>query len=140
MPLHAGVLMLFSGGLPSFRNTLRFLMHCLLKGLYFKDLVLNKDLFGILGPYWVLIYISGSLFSLFWLHSRKECQFSLHVYNNGSGFNCWQILNFTYACALIFIHRRFGSLFWLLRVLIGSLFHKKMGPYWVLISKLGGLY
>ena len=34
------------------------------------------------GPYWVLIYISGSLFSLFWLHSRKECQFSLHVYNN----------------------------------------------------------
>ena len=28
-----------------------------------------------LGPYWVLIYISGSLFSLFWLHLRKECQF-----------------------------------------------------------------
>ena len=56
--------------------------HCLQKGPYFKDLVLNKDLFGILGPYWVLIYISGSLFSLFWLHSREECQFSLHVYNN----------------------------------------------------------
>ena len=51
-------------------------MHCLQKGPYFKDL------FGILGPYWVLIYISGSLFSLFWFHSRKECQFSLHVYNN----------------------------------------------------------
>ena len=94
-----------------------------------KDLVLNKDLFGILGPYWVLIHISGSLFSLFWFHSRKECQFSLHVYNNGSGLNCWQILIFTYAYALIFIHRRFGSLFWLLGVLIGSLFHKKMGPY-----------
>ena len=45
-----------------------------------------------------------------------------------------------YAYALIFIHRRFGSLFWLLGVLIGSLFHKKMGPYWVLISKLGGPY
>ena len=56
------------------------IMHCLQKGPYFKDLVLNKDLFGILGPYWVLIYISGSLFSLFWFHSRKECQFSLHVY------------------------------------------------------------
>ena len=55
-------------------------LHCLQKGPYFKDLVLNKDLFGILGPYWVLIYISGSLFSLFWFHSRKECQFSLHVY------------------------------------------------------------
>ena len=54
--------------------------YCLQKGPYFKDLVLNKDLFGILGPYWVLIYISGSLFSLFWFHSRKECQFSLHVY------------------------------------------------------------
>ena len=52
------------------------------KCLYIKDLVLNKDLFGILGPYWGLIYISGSLFSLFWFHSRKECQFSLHVYNN----------------------------------------------------------
>ena len=48
--------------------------HCPKKGPYFKDLVLNKDLFGILGPYWVLIYISGSLFSLFWLHSRIECQ------------------------------------------------------------------
>ena len=47
--------------------------HCLQKGRYFK-------VFGILGPYWVLIYISGSLFSLFWFHSRKECQFSLHVY------------------------------------------------------------
>ena len=27
------------------------IMHCLQKGPYFKDLVLNKDLFGILGPY-----------------------------------------------------------------------------------------
>ena len=26
-------------------------MQCLQKGPYFKDLVLNKDLFGILGPY-----------------------------------------------------------------------------------------
>ena len=78
-------------------------------------------------PFWVLIYISGSLFSLFWLYSRKECQFSLHVHNNGSGLNCWQILIFTYAYALIFIHRHFGSLFWLLGVLIGSLFHKKNG-------------
>ena len=32
--------------------------------------------------FWVPIYISGSLFSVFWLHSREECQFSLHVYNN----------------------------------------------------------
>ena len=39
--------------------------------LCIKDLVLNKDpFFGILGPYWVLFYISGSLLSLFWFHSR----------------------------------------------------------------------
>ena len=25
--------------------------HCLQRGPYFKDLVLNKDLFGVLGPY-----------------------------------------------------------------------------------------
>ena len=75
--------------------------------------------------FWVLIHISGSLFSFFWFHSRKECQLSLHVYifaGIGSGLHYWQILIFTYAYALIFIHRRFGSLFWLLGVLIGSLF------------------
>ena len=27
------------------------ILHCLQKGPYFKDLVLNKNLFGILGPY-----------------------------------------------------------------------------------------
>ena len=32
----------------------------------------------------------------------------------------------------------FGSLFWLLEVLIGSLFHEKLGPCLVPISKLGG--
>ena len=47
--------------------------HCHLKGPY-------RDLNGVLGPYWVPIYISGSLFSVFWLHSCKEYQFSLHVY------------------------------------------------------------
>ena len=46
---------------------------------------------------------------------------------------CWQILFFSYA--LNFINRCFGSLFWLLGVPIGSLFHKKLGPYWVPISK-----
>ena len=138
-------------------------MHCLQRGPYFKDLVLNKDLFGILGPYWVLIHISGSLFSLFWFNSRKECQFSLHVYEFiinhmrhitcslkpsfahencltfagiESGLHCYQFLIFTYAYALIFIHRCFGSLFWLLRVLISQ----KRGPFWVLIPKVGGPY
>ena len=89
--------------------------------------VLNKDLFGILDPYWILIYISGSIFSLFRLRSRKESLFSLHEYHNGSGLHCWQTLIFTYAYALIFINRRFGSLFWLLG-----------GPYWALISQKNG--
>ena len=43
------------------------------------------------------------------------------------------ILIFTFAYALNFINSRFGSLFWLLEVPIGSLFHKKngslLGPY-----------
>ena len=50
----------------------------------------------------------------------------------GSGLHCWQILIFTYAYALIFIHRCFGSLFWLLGVLFWPLYHKK----WVLIGSL----
>ena len=94
--------------------------HCLQKGPFYKDLVLNKDLFGILGPYWVLIYISGSLFSLFWFHSRKECQFSLPVYNDGLGLNCSLILIFT-------INFHTSSF----KVLIFA----ASGPYWVLISQ-----
>ena len=43
----------------------------------------------------------------------------------GSGLHCYHFFIFTYAYALIFIHRCFGSLFWLLGVLIRSLFHKK---------------
>ena len=102
------------------------LLHCLQKGPYFKDLVLNKDLFGILGPYWVLIYISGSLFSLFWFHSRKECQSSLIFAGIGSGLHSWQILIFTYAYALIIT-----SSFWVLIL-------AAWGPYWVLISQKNG--
>ena len=60
----------------------------------------------------------------------------------GTGFvlHCWQILVFSSAYALNFIYRRFGSLFWLSRVPVGSLFHENLGPYWVLISKHGGPY
>ena len=52
------------------------LLHCSEKGPYFGDF------FDLFGPYWVPIYTSGSLFSVFWLKSWKECQFSLHVHNN----------------------------------------------------------
>ena len=49
--------------------------HCYQKGPYYRDRVLIRTFLA----FWVLIYISWSLFSMFWLHSRGECQFSLHV-------------------------------------------------------------
>ena len=57
----------------------------------------------------------------------------------GSGLHCYQFLIFTYAYALIFIHRCFGSLFWLLGVLIRSLFHKKVVLIGSLSRRLGVL-
>ena len=49
----------------------------------------------------------------------------------GTGFvlHYWQILVCTLAYALNFINPCFGSLYWLPRVPIGSLFHEKLGPY-----------
>ena len=66
---------LWYGGKPLPPERLRW-KHCSQMGPYLRTL------FGILGPYWVSIYFWGSLFSVFWLDSREECQFSLHVYNN----------------------------------------------------------
>ena len=54
------------------------LLHCPQNGPYYRDRVI----IGTFLAFWVPIYISGSLFSVFWLHSREECQFSLHVYSN----------------------------------------------------------
>ena len=45
-----------------------------------------RDLYDFLGPFWVPIYISGSLFSVFLRNSRKECQISFHVHNMMSKF------------------------------------------------------
>ena len=76
----------------------------------------------------VLIHISGSLYShfIFWFHSRKEFQFTLHVYifaGIGSGLHCWQILIFTHAYVLtVNFHT---SSCWVL-ILAAE------GPYWVL--------
>ena len=125
---------------------------------WFRDPGPYRDLFGVLGPYWVSIYISGSLFSVFWLHSREECliqstciQQHCVVLNhhllmkivsifvgNGSGLRCWRILIFSHAYAINFINRCFGSLFWLLGVPISQKNGSLLGPYWVPISKLGG--
>ena len=45
------------------------------------------------------------------------------------GYTVGKFWFFSYAYALNFINHCFGSLFWLLGVPIGSLFHKKLGPY-----------
>ena len=63
---------------------------------------------------------------------RMSIQSAFAFAGIGSGLHCWQILIFTYAYALIFIHRHFGSLFWLLGVLIGFFSQKNgslLGPY-----------
>ena len=90
--------------------------------------VLNKDLCGILGPYWVLIYISGSLLSLFWFHSFKECQFS-HICTHWFWFTL--LANFDFYIRLrINFHT---SSFWVLILAArGPYFTKK----WVLIGSL----
>ena len=74
-------------------------LHCLQMSPYFKDLVLNKDPFGILGPY----------FHYFGFIHAEKVNFLIFA-GIGSGLHCGQILIFTYACALIFIHRHFGSI------------------------------
>ena len=45
------------------------------------------------------------------------------------GYTVGKFWFFSYAYALNFINHCFGSLFWLLGVPIGSLFHKKLGPF-----------
>ena len=38
-------------------------------------------IFGTIFYFWVPIYLSWSLFSVFWVNLKEECQFSLHVYS-----------------------------------------------------------
>ena len=52
-----------------------------LKGSLFQGPGPYWDLFYFFGPHWVPIHISGSLFLVFWLNAREECQLNLHVYN-----------------------------------------------------------
>ena len=73
--------------------------------------------------FWVLIYISGSLFSLFWLHSRELSHICRHW------FRFTLLANFDfYLCLRINFHT---SSFWVLILAAG-------GPYWVLISQKNG--
>ena len=72
--------------------------------------------------FWVPIYISGSLLSVF-----------------GSGIHCWKFWFFP--CLRVKFHK---SLFWVPMLAAGGPYwvpiSQKMGPYWVPISKLGGPY
>ena len=94
-----------------------------------------------LGLYWVPIHISASLFPVFCLNARGKFAAKLK-YGDHQSSSSWKwfcvtlLATFTSAYALGFINSRQGSLFWLPRVPIGSLFHKK----WVPIFKLGGPY
>ena len=109
--------------------------------------IIGTGLFGVLGHYWVPIYISGSLFSVFWLHSCKGCQFTLHVIQqwvNLIMINLWwvipctviiqmcctviRILIFSYAYALNFINRCFVPYFGCWGSLLGPYFKKVGSP------------
>ena len=73
--------------------------------------------------FWVLNYISGSLFSLFWFHSRILSHICSHW------FRFTLLANFDfYLCLRINFHT---SSFWVLILAAG-------GPYWVLISQKNG--
>ena len=56
-------------------------LHCPQKGPYYRDQVPIRTFMAFCSLL-VPINISGSIFSVLWLHSHKECQFSLHVYSN----------------------------------------------------------
>ena len=99
--------------------------HCLHKGPYFRDLVLNKDLFGILGICWVLTYIFTILVSFM---QRMSIQ-SACLYICRHRFRFTLLANFDFdLCLRINFHT---SSFWVLILAAG-------GPYWVLISQKNG--
>ena len=80
--------------------------------------------------------------SRFGVHPRRAITL-LYIYVVKWCFTCYTVGKFWFfLCfnALNFINRCCVSLFWLLGVPAGSLFYKKLGPYWVSISKLGGPY
>ena len=63
--------------------------------------------------FWVLIgslfIFQGPYFHYFGFIHAEKVNFLIFA-GIGSGLHCGQILIFTYACALIFIHRHFGSI------------------------------
>ena len=122
-----------------------------LNGSLFRDPGPYRDLFGVLGPYWISIYISRSLFSVFWLHSREECLIQSTCIQQWVILIClWWVMTCTviihiccevmlhtlailpnfdfYLCLRVKFHK---SLFWVPILAAG-------GPYWVPISQKAG--
>ena len=52
------------------------------EGSMLRERTMHQVPLGTFLTFWVPIYNSGPLFSVFWQYSRKECQISLHVHNN----------------------------------------------------------
>ena len=88
----------------------------------------------------VCLHVYRSELTWFVCDNFLHCYYTYMLWSDASHVTLLANFDFSYAYALNFINRCFGSLFWLLGVPIGSLFHKKLGPYWVPISKLGGPY
>ena len=101
-------------------------MHCLQKGPYFKDLVLNKDVFGILGPY---SYFRVLIFTILVSFTQRMSIQSACIHICRHRFRFTLLANFDFdLCLRINFHT---SLFWVLILAAG-------GPYWVLISQKNG--
>ena len=117
-------------------------MHCSPKGPY-------RDLIDCLGPYlffkvpifkvlakftWrmsIQSAITQQWVNLIWavLNHNLLLERVSTFAGTGSVLHCWWILVVTSAYSLNFTNHCFGSLFWLPRVPIGSLFQEKWGPY-----------
>ena len=110
-------------------------LHWCKKGPYYRYL------FDVLGPY---LYFRVLIFSVLASFTRRMSIQSACIQQWVNLIYLWWVISCTviihnvvkWCFTRYTVNRCFGSLFWLLGVLIGYLFHKKFVP----ISKLGGPY
>ncbi len=99
--------------------------------LYFR-----VPIFSVLAPFTRRMSIqSATAFIQQWVNLIRlwwvlHCYYTyMYLQELVQGYTVGKFWFFSYAYALNFINHCFGSLFWLLGVPIGSLFHKKLGPF-----------